>query len=47
MATPPDLQPKQSTAHGSPYCSDPNCKSCKELREVQERIRLGQPTQLP
>ena len=27
----------------SPYCSDPNCESCKELREAQEAIRLGQP----
>lgn len=24
---------------GSPYCADPNCESCKELREMQERIR--------
>jgi hypothetical protein len=24
---------------GSPYCADPNCESCKELRETQERIR--------
>lgn len=26
---------------GSPYCSDPNCQSCKQLREVQEAIRCG------
>ena len=26
--------------HSSPYCYDPNCKYCKELREVQESIRL-------
>ena len=24
---------------GSPYCADPDCESCKELREMQERIR--------
>lgn len=24
---------------GSPYCTDPECESCKELREMQERIR--------
>ena len=27
----------------SPYCYDPNCQSCKELREMQEAIRLGKP----
>ena len=41
MATPSDLQRNQPTAHGSPYCSDPNCQSCKDLREVQEAIRTG------
>ena len=29
--------------HGSPYCSDPNCQSCRDLREIQEAIRLGRP----
>ncbi len=43
MATPSDLQGKQPLMHGSPYCSDPNCQSCKDLREVQEAIRLHQP----
>jgi hypothetical protein len=42
MATPSNF-PNQPTPHGSPYCSDPNCQSCKELREVQEAIRLHQP----
>lgn len=43
MATPSDLQSNQVPMHGSPYCSDPKCKSCKDLREVQEAIRLHQP----
>jgi hypothetical protein len=30
-------------AAGSPYCSDPSCQSCKELRETQEAIRCGRP----
>jgi hypothetical protein len=42
MATKPTPQP-QREPHGSPYCSDPNCESCKELREVHKAIRLGQP----
>ena len=28
---------------GSPYCSDPNCPYCKELRETQELVRMGRP----
>jgi hypothetical protein len=24
---------------GSPYCSDPNCQSCKDLREAQEDVK--------
>jgi hypothetical protein len=44
MASEPILQPeKQSQSGGSPYCADPNCESCKELREMQEAIRLRQP----
>jgi hypothetical protein len=31
-------------SEGSPYCSDPNCQSCKELREVQEAIRRHEPS---
>ncbi len=26
---------------GSPYCADPNCPSCKELREMHEKVRTG------
>jgi hypothetical protein len=25
----------------SPYCSDPNCQSCKELREMHEKLRTS------
>jgi hypothetical protein len=28
---------------GSPYCSDPNCSYCQELRETQELVRTGRP----
>src|SRR5205814_6240834 len=28
---------------GSPYCSDPNCAYCRDLRKVQEQLRNGQP----
>jgi len=28
---------------GSPYCSDPNCPYCQELRKTQELVRAGQP----
>jgi len=33
----------RSQEPGSPYCSDPSCQSCKELRETQEAIRCGRP----
>jgi len=29
------------TPLGSPYCSDPNCESCKQLREAQEKVKAG------
>ena len=28
---------------GSPYCSDPNCPYCKDLRETEELVRTGRP----
>jgi hypothetical protein len=31
--------PHQQAELGSPYCSDPNCEYCKNLREVQERVK--------
>ena len=46
MATQPTSEQGQETAaHGSPYCSDPDCAYCKDLRAVQEAIRLHQPIQ--
>jgi len=37
-------QPKaEDSSLGSPYCSDPNCESCRKLRDMQEAIRRGQP----
>lgn len=35
---------------GLPYCSDPNCKSCNELREIHELIeseRVPEPNAKP
>jgi hypothetical protein len=28
----------------APYCGDPNCVSCKDLREMHEKIRTGKLT---
>jgi hypothetical protein len=28
---------------GSPYCSDPNCQYCVDLRAVQAQLRGGLP----
>ncbi len=42
MASQPKLQPDQPLPT-SPYCSDPNCQSCKELREMEDAIRLHRP----
>ena len=43
MASQPISQPpKRAEPHGSPYCADPNCQSCNELRVMQEAIRLHQ-----
>jgi hypothetical protein len=30
--------PHQSEEPGSPYCSDPNCEYCKNLRQAQEQF---------
>lgn len=37
MSTQPVQQHKQET--GSPYCSDPDCAYCRELRKVSEQLR--------
>jgi hypothetical protein len=36
IPTTPNPQPP--TGAGSVYCTDPNCKSCKDLREVQQDL---------
>jgi hypothetical protein len=36
-------EPTHAAEAGSPYCSDPNCPYCKELRETQELVRTGRP----
>ncbi len=28
---------------GSPYCSDPNCVYCQDLRAAQAQLQQGQP----
>jgi hypothetical protein len=33
---------QQTTKFGSPYCSDPNCKYCNELREVHKKVKKGE-----
>jgi hypothetical protein len=39
MSSQPISQDQPQTKMGSPYCSDPTCKCCKELREAQEKLR--------
>ena len=44
MATKPTTQPapeghKQELELGSMYCADPNCESCKQLREMEARVK--------
>jgi hypothetical protein len=44
MASQPASQlSKHAPALGSPYCADPNCESCKELKEVHEAIERHEP----
>lgn len=47
MTSQPNSNLSPSEPHGSPYCCDPNCQSCKELREMQEAIRLHLPLPQP
>jgi len=45
MLTPVNTEPHK--AADSPYCSDPNSPSCKELREMHEKVRTGKPIPAP
>ena len=38
------VQPPQQP-HATPYCNDPECEHCKQLRDMQELIRLHEPLQ--
>ena len=39
------VNPQFNTHDGTaPYCGNPNCVSCKDLREMHEKIRTGKPT---
>ncbi|HEY7354015.1 MAG TPA: hypothetical protein VH596_14710 [Terriglobales bacterium] len=41
MASHPRSDPvPQQLVHAGPYCNDPDCEYCSELREVQDSIRL-------
>jgi len=37
---------KRDPRVGSPYCSDPNCVYCKELREFEEELRTRHDSEL-
>lgn len=45
MATHPTSPQDKNPPHAVPYCSDPNCPDCEDLRAMQEAIRLHQPIQ--
>lgn len=46
MASQPTSQEQQKPRPpGMPYCADPDCEYCKDLRATQEAIRLQQPIQ--
>ena len=46
MASQPTFPPHpKPLPHKMPYCSDPNCEYCKDLREMEEAIRVGQRVQ--
>lgn len=33
---------EQNKPHATPYCSDPECSACRQLRETQDAIRVHQ-----
>jgi hypothetical protein len=37
----------ENTELSSPYCSDPNCPYCADLRKMEEAVRRGGPLPLP
>ena len=47
MASHPGSSPVKppQQPHATPYCNDPECEHCKQLREMQELIRLHEPLQ--
>jgi hypothetical protein len=36
-------QPAPKPTPDSPYCSDPNCEYCKDLRAAEEQLKNGYP----
>jgi hypothetical protein len=39
MASQPVTEPEHKPQAGSPFCSDPKCLYCTDLRKMQEQIR--------
>ena len=39
----PSHPPHKVEIGSSPYCSDPKCVYCQDLREVQAQVRDGKP----
>jgi len=37
----PQTTEEQNHSGGSPYCADPDCPYCRELRDVTELVRNG------
>jgi hypothetical protein len=41
----PHLRRDEKPSRALPYCSDPNCEYCKDLRAMREAMRLHRPDQ--
>lgn len=41
MASPAIPKPNHQPQPHSPYCKDPNCESCKDLRQMHDLISSG------